>query len=86
MLLKKSAHDTDSIASIQNDEYDEIEVMFSLIEYIVKTDLKGTDLLSSVTSKRLVAEVSKDNIIVDVSFSNETMPNNSYDISFVYIE
>jgi hypothetical protein len=84
MLLKKWALNIKGIVPIQDDDSDEVRILFSLIEYIVEMDLKESNLLSAADSKRLVVNVSKDNRIVDVSFENESLPNSGYDISFVY--
>ncbi len=77
MLLAKNA-------IIPNDDFDEVKILFSLIEYIIKMDLKGSDLVSAVASKRLVAKISKDNKIVDISFTNETMPDYGNNISLLF--
>lgn len=82
----QTTHSTGGIVTIRDDEYDEVEVLFSLIEYIIKMNLKGSDLLSAAISKRIVAKVSKDNSIVDIDFNNETIPDCGNNISLIFLE
>lgn len=66
--------------------YDEIQIMFSLIEFIMAQEFDLEQKSAALNSTGLVAKVSSGNEVIDVAFKREENINNGFDIELEFMD
>lgn len=87
-MLLQELHTEDSAENPTtfDDESNEAEIMFSLIEYIIHLDLSNEELLTISPSTSLCAKVSPAYKVIEVTFINDSINNDAPAITLEFLE
>ncbi len=85
-MLLQELHTEDSAENPTtfDDESNEVEIMFSLIEFIIHLDLNTEELLYALSSKGLSVKVSADKRIQDVNFITGNTIDSAYQVKLIF--
>lgn len=87
LLLLHNMSSCHSLTDIElNDEYDETEVLFSLIDYIIHMDMNDNELYAAIISNGMRVKVSKGKTINDLTFLCNEPPSKAYMIDFEFLK
>ena len=65
-------------------EYDEVAILFSLLEFIIHLDIGTDSLVSASSSTGLYARVSPANEILDIEFVSDKNNDTCYQVKLVF--